>query len=146
VHVSNLREYTIEPERESRIDICFECVVKDEDFSEKKVFRCELCNKWFCEKHLSPKFPYFVDRDTISDVQSDPKIKASFYTDYKREGGHPDFVFFRRTIEASELKEKIRPQLIKQVIDRMEEANRERKTKRLEEEEKKKRRKKQKKG
>ena len=75
---------------------------------------------------MSPKFPYFVDWDTISDVQGDPKIKASFYTDYRREGGHPDFIFFRRTIEASELEEKIRTQLIKQALDKMEEANRKR--------------------
>lgn len=120
--------------KESRVGICEECSVKNGDISEKLVYRCELCNKWFCEQHRAPKFPYFVDWDTISDVQGDPIIKASFYTDYRREGGHPDFIFFRRTIEASELEEKIRTQLIKQAIDRMEEANRERKTRRLEEE------------
>jgi hypothetical protein len=124
----------MESERESQSGICYECSTKDADSSQKPVYRCDLCEKWFCERHLEPKFPYFVDWDTVFNVEGDPRIKALFYTEYRREGGHPDFIFLRKTIESLELEEKIRNQLIKQAIDRMEEANRKRRIERWEKE------------
>ncbi len=99
--------------------MCHECSTKNGDSSKKEVYHCDLCEKWFCEEHIKPKFPYFVDWDTVFNVEGDPRIKASFHVEYEREGGHPDFVFLRKTIEAWELEEKIRNQLIKQAIDRM---------------------------
>ena len=99
--------------------ICYECSTKHLDSSEKKVSHCEICNKWFCEAHLKPKVPYFINWDTVFDVQSDPKIKALFHTEYNREGGHPDFVYLRKTIEAFDLEEKTRNELIRQAMDRM---------------------------
>jgi hypothetical protein len=123
----------MEPETKAEMGICYECSTKNGDSSKKQVYRCDLCEKWFCEKHLKPKFPYFVDWETVFNVDGDPRIKTAFYTEYKREGGHPDFIFLRKTIENSELEEKKRNQLIKQAIDRMEEANRERRIKRREE-------------
>lgn len=109
----------VESKRESQLGICYECSTKDGDSSQKPVYRCDLCRKWFCKEHLKPKFPYFVDWDTVFDVQGNPEIKALFYTEYKREGGHPDFIFLRKTIEASELEEKMRNELIKKAMDRM---------------------------
>ena len=124
----------MESERESHLGICYECSVKELDSSEKQVTHCDLCDKWFCERHRKPKFPFFVDWDTISDVQGNPEIKALFYTEYKREGGHPDFVYWRKTFEALDIEEKTRNELIKQAIDKMEEANRERRIERWEKE------------
>ena len=109
--------------REPQLGICYECNVKERDSSRKEVYYCKLCKKWFCEKHREPKFPYLVDWDTIHNVQGDPEIKLLFHTEYRREGGHPDFVYLKRTIEALEIEEKTRNELIKQTIDRMEEAN-----------------------
>jgi hypothetical protein len=60
-----------------------------------------------------------VDWDTISDVQGNPEIKALFHTEYKREGGHPDFVYWRKTFEALDIEEKTRNELIRQAMDRM---------------------------
>jgi len=88
--------------------------VKDGDSSQKQVYHCDLCEKWFCEKHRKPKFPFFVDWDTISDVQGNPEIKALYYTEYKREGGHPDFVYWRKKFEALDLEDRTRNDLIKQ--------------------------------
>jgi len=80
--------------------------MKDGDSSQKQVCYCELCDKWFCEKHLRPKFPFFVDWDTIFDVQGNPEIKTLYYFEYKREGGHPDLVYWRRKFEALDIEEK----------------------------------------
>ena len=52
--------------------------------------------------------------DTIFDVQGNPEIKALYYTEYKREGGHPDFVYWRKKFEALDLEDKTRNELIKQ--------------------------------
>ena len=76
--------------------------------------------------HLKPKFPYFVDWDTVFDVQGNPEVKALFYSEYRREEGHPDFVYLRKTIESLQLEERFRNKLIQQAIDRMIEANQKR--------------------
>src|SRR4030042_4559784 len=39
--------------------------------------------------------------------------------EYKREGGHPDFVYSQKRFEAFAIEEKVRNALIKQAIDRM---------------------------
>jgi hypothetical protein len=114
--------------------ICYECSTKNGDSSLKKVSCCEACKKWFCEEHLKPKFPYFADWETVFDVQGNPRIKAMFYAEYGRKDGHPDLAYLREVINAEEIEEKQRNELIKQAIDKMEEADRERRTKRWEEE------------
>jgi len=60
-----------------------------------------------------------VDWETVLDVQGNPEIKALFHTEYKREGGHPDFVYWRKTFEALDIEEKTRNELIRQAMDRM---------------------------
>ena len=124
----------LEPERESQLGICYECSTKHADSSQKPVYRCDLCKKWFCKKHLEPKYPYFVDWDTVFDVQGDPRIKASFYTEYKREGGHPDFVYLQNAIKEFQLEEKIRDMLIARTIEKMIEADRKRRDEKREKE------------
>lgn len=108
-----------ETEREAKIDSCYECSVKEHDSSQKKVYYCELCGKWFCERHLKPKFPFFIDWDTIFDVQGNREIKLRYHTEYRRKGGHPDFVYWQREVEKFEIEEKARNEMIKQAIDRM---------------------------
>jgi len=48
-------EQFIESEKQSRIGACAECVARRGDFSEKRVNECELCGRWFCEKHIRPR-------------------------------------------------------------------------------------------
>jgi hypothetical protein len=110
----------LESDRESQLGICYECNTKNADSSQKPVFHCDLCEKWFCKEHLEPKFPYFVDWDTVFNVGGDPRIKLLYHTQHGREGGHPDYIYARKKIEASELDEKMRDELIKQAMDRME--------------------------
>jgi len=60
-----------------------------------------------------------VDWDTVFNVQGNPEIKALFYTEYKREDGHADFIYLRRILAAREIEEKTRDKLVKQAIDKM---------------------------
>ncbi|MGD0405703.1 MAG: hypothetical protein ABSB10_03535 [Candidatus Bathyarchaeia archaeon] len=112
--------------KDSELGICYECSTKDMDSSKKIVYHCDICNKWFCELHLKPKFPYFVDWETVFDVQGNPEVKALFYSEYRREEGHPDFEYLRKIIESLQLEERFRNKLIQQAIDRMIEANQKR--------------------
>jgi hypothetical protein len=99
--------------------ICYECCTKDNDSSKKPVYRCDVCGKWFCELHLKPKLPYFVDWETQFDVQGNPAVKALFYSEYGRKDGHSDFVYLRKTVEAIELEKKNQNSKIQENIDKM---------------------------
>jgi hypothetical protein len=105
------------------LGICYECSTKDGDSSKKAVYHCDICKKWFCELHLKPKFPYFVDWETQFDVQGNPAVKAMFYSEYGRQDGHPDFVYLQQTVERIQREKAIQNQLIQENIDKMAEAN-----------------------
>jgi hypothetical protein len=62
-------EQVIEPETGSRIGSCVECSVRDRDFSEKKLYKCELCGRWFCEKHVRPRTFLIRGVDDVQDEQ-----------------------------------------------------------------------------
>lgn len=62
-------ERVIEPEAGSHIGTCVECSVRDRDFSEKKLYQCELCGKWFCEKHVRPRTFLVRGVDGVQDEQ-----------------------------------------------------------------------------
>lgn len=93
------------------------------DSSKKVVYHCDTCKKWFCEQHSKPKFPYFVDWETQFDVQGDPEVKAFFYSEYRREDGHPDFVYLQQTVARVQREKAIQNQLIQENIDKMAESN-----------------------
>ena len=60
------------------------------------------------------------------EVQGNPEVKALFHTEFKREDGHPDFIYLRKTFEALEIEEEIRNKLIRLAIERMVEADKDR--------------------
>jgi len=62
-------EQVIEPETGSRIGSCVECSLRDRDFSEKKLYKCELCGRWFCEKHVRPRTFLIRGVDDVQDEQ-----------------------------------------------------------------------------
>jgi len=71
-------------EPEIKIGQCPRCLFRDEDKSEKKLFQCDLCGKWYCEKHVLPKPCYIVD---LMKSDKDP-TKWHYLND---DGlGHPD--------------------------------------------------------
>jgi hypothetical protein len=108
----------IETERESKFDSCVECCVRDRDFSQKKVYRCELCDRWFCENHLEPRLVFVKNLDAIENI---PEAKALYFTEIegKEEKGHPDFEYSRRKFQELKMEEKGLNELIKQALDRM---------------------------
>jgi ribosomal protein L37AE/L43A len=106
----------MEPEKESRIDSCVECCVRDRDFSQKQVYRCELCKRWFCEKHLQPKLAFIRDPKR---VERSPEIERLQYTEMHREDGHPDFEYSRRKFTELDIAEEERLELITRAFNGM---------------------------
>jgi hypothetical protein len=107
----------IEPERESRIDTCVECCVRDRDFSQKKVYRCDLCDRWFCEKHFEPRLAFIKD---LNAIENNPEISALYHTEVEgKEDGHPDFEYSRRKLTELNIEEKRRSELIEEALNRM---------------------------
>jgi hypothetical protein len=104
---------------EQAVGICYECQTKNNDSSEKPVYLCDACRKWFCGLHKNPKFPYFVDWETQFDVQGNPVVKTMFYSEFGRKDGHSDLVYFRNKIMEMELEEEYQNFLIKTAMDRM---------------------------
>ena len=81
---------------DSELGICYECSTQDWDSIQKRVFQCEKCKKWFCEKHLKPKYPYFVDWDIIFDIQGNPAVKEMFYSEYGKKRRASRFCLFEK--------------------------------------------------
>jgi len=104
-------------EGEHKIDTCVECCVRDNDFSEKKVFQCRLCERWFCERHIEPRLAFIKD---LKAIEESPEIRALYYTEVEgKEEGHPDFVYSRIKLMELDMEEKLRNELIKEALDRM---------------------------
>lgn len=93
-----------------------ECCVRDGGFSQKKVYRCELCERWFCERHIEPRLAFIRDLRAIEDS---PEVRALYYTEMQYENGHPDFEYSRRKFRELDIEEKKRNELIKQALDRI---------------------------
>jgi hypothetical protein len=110
--------FTIEmsEEEEYKIDSCVECCVRDNDFSEKKVYQCKLCERWFCEKHIEPRLAFIKD---LKAIEKSPEIRALYYTEVEGKEGHPDFVYSRIKLMELDMEEKRRNELIKEALDRM---------------------------
>jgi hypothetical protein len=62
-------ELAIELKTGSQLGACVECCIRDRDFSEKKVYQCELCGRLFCEKHVRPRTFLLRGLDGIEDEQ-----------------------------------------------------------------------------
>lgn len=106
----------MESEKDFQIDVCIECKVRDGDSSKKKVFKCGLCERWFCEKHIEPRLAFIRDLEAMARF---PEIRVMLDSEWNREDGHPDFAYSRKKFEEIEMEEKKRNELIKQALDRM---------------------------
>jgi len=80
------------------------------------VYRCELCDRWFCEKHLKPRLAFIKDLNAIDKI---PEIRALYYTEIEgKEGqGHPDFQYSQKRLEELDIEEKIRFELIDRALN-----------------------------
>lgn len=101
---------------DSKIDECYECVVRDGDSSPKEVSQCEFCKKWLCEKHVAPKVSFIPN---FNPGMYPPQVEMLYEQEYRRTGGHPDWNFSRKKIEELDIEEKTRTELIKKALDSM---------------------------
>jgi hypothetical protein len=93
-----------------------ECCVRERDLSQKKDYRCELCDRWFCERHIEPRLAFIRD---LRAIEHSPEVRALYYTEMRYKNGHPDFEYSRRKFRQLDIEEKKRNELIKQALDRM---------------------------
>lgn len=79
------------------------------------MYHCELCERWFCEKHLKPRLAFIRDLN----AESIPEIRTLYETEVRdKEGkGHPDFQYSRKRLEELHLEEKIRFELINKALN-----------------------------
>jgi len=77
-------------EREYQLDVCPECKVREGNSSEKKLFQCRYCERWFCEKHLEPRVAAIRDLKTRL---KDADWREVVERDWKRSDGHPDYAY-----------------------------------------------------
>jgi hypothetical protein len=93
-----------------------ECCVREGDFSQKTVYHCELCDRWFCERHIEPRLAFIKDFKAIN---YSSEVRALYYTEMQYRDGHPDFEYSRRKLRQLDIEEKKQNELIKQALDRM---------------------------
>ena len=98
------------------MDQCIECCVRDRDFSKKEVFRCQFCERLFCDRHIEPRLAFIQD---FNPKGFPPDIELLYNREHNRQDGHPDFAYSEAKFEEMELEEETRNILMKQALDRM---------------------------
>ncbi len=76
------------------------------------MYRCESCDRWFCEKHLKPRLFHIMGLDGVP-----PESKLEFYKEWDRRNSHPDFQYSRKRLEELHLEEKLRFELIDKALN-----------------------------
>jgi len=89
--------------RSYKIDICPICKVRDGDSSPKKLYKCEYCGEYFCEKHLKPK--HTLTSSQIEKIR-DPLLKEKLYEEWRREDAHPCPSYTSKLLDEIEKKKK----------------------------------------
>jgi cation transport ATPase len=102
-------------EEKEQIGICVECKVRNNDVTEKRLYQCKWCDRWFCEEHLEPRITFIRD---LKRVVKSPAQRAFFYEEWKRKDGHPDFAFSQTRIKELEIEGKMSSQLIEKSLDK----------------------------
>jgi ribosomal protein L37AE/L43A len=91
-------------EREYRLDVCPECKHREDDSSEKKLFQCRYCERWFCERHLEPRLAVIRD---FNKIIKDKEWRDLVEEDWKREDGHPDHAYTRERFDELRIEKEI---------------------------------------
>jgi hypothetical protein len=84
--------------------------------SQKTIYRCELCDRWFCERHIEPRLAFIKDFKAIN---YSSEVRALYYTEMQYRDGHPDFEYSRRKLGQLDIEKKKLNELIKQALDKM---------------------------
>ncbi len=73
------------------------CKVRDSDTSEKTLYKCKYYGQFFCKKHLEPKLVLSM-KDAL-DKFNELKLEEVFEKEWRKEEGHPDFVYTKEFLE-----------------------------------------------
>jgi len=87
-------------EREYRLDVCPECKVREGDSSEKKLYECQYCERWFCKRHLKPRLFHIPD---LTIPVKDKEWGSIIEEEGKKKGGHPDYAYTQERYEMFKL-------------------------------------------
>lgn len=90
--------------KESGMDVCPECAVRDRDSSGKRVYQCQYCERWFCQKHLDPRLAVFRD---LNKLIKDKEWRTVVEEDWKREDGHPDYAYTKERFDELKIEKRI---------------------------------------
>jgi len=102
-------------EREYVLDVCPECKKLESDSSEKRLFQCPSCERWFCEKHLEPKLAVIRD---FNKIIKDKEWRDIVEKDWEREDGHPDYAYTRERLDKLKIEKEIVWARINAFLDR----------------------------
>jgi len=91
-------------EREHHFDVCPECKKLEGDSSEKRLFQCPSCERWFCERHLEPKLAFIRD---FNKIIRDKEWRDRVEEDWKREDGHPDYAYTKESFDELKIEKEI---------------------------------------
>lgn len=86
----------------AKLGECRECVVRESDHSEKRLYRCKFCGIRFCHRHSKPRLAYIPtlkrSRDSAWEKLLDEQPKDG--------RGHPDFQYTRERLATLEIEER----------------------------------------
>lgn len=91
-------------QREHHTDVCPECKHREGDSSEKKLFQCRYCERWFCERHLEPRLAVIRD---FNKIIKDKEWRELVEEDWKREDGHPDYAYTKERFDELKIEKEI---------------------------------------
>lgn len=95
--------------------ICPECKVKEDDSSRKALYKCRLCERWFCAKHFEPRLAYIRDLKAVAKY---PDVRVSFEKEWRREDGHPDFAYSLKRFRELDMEAELHSKLIEEALNR----------------------------
>src|SRR3990170_8834605 len=101
--------------REYQTDVCPECKHRDGDSSEKRLFQCRYCERWFCESHLEPRLAVIRDFNRIS---KDKEWRDLVEEDWKREDEHPDYAYTKERFDELKIEKEIIRSKIEAFLDK----------------------------
>ena len=102
-------------EERKKLDVCPECSVRDKDSSEKTVYRCQYCERYFCFKHFDPKLAVF--RDFKGRIK-DKRLRHMIEEDWKRKDGHPDWSYTLARLKEYDIEKRIDRKIIEDMLNR----------------------------
>jgi len=99
--------------KDTSIGVCPECKVRYGDCTEKPLYKCPHCGKYFCERHLPPKL--VATRGYIDSID-DPVLKEKIYQEWRKEEGHPDPIWTEKYLEELKLEKEMGAEICKKKI------------------------------